>query len=874
MKSRDVRQSFLDFFKSKQHAIVPSAPIVNKDDPTLMFTNAGMNQFKDYFLGNKVPQHRRVTDTQKCLRVSGKHNDLEEVGFDGTHHTMFEMLGNWSFGDYFKKEAISWSWEYLADVCQIPKERLYATIFEGDEKEGLERDTESYALWNKVLPDNRIINGNKKDNFWEMGDTGPCGPCTEIHVDLRTDEDRAKIPGESLVNKDHPLVVEIWNNVFIQYNRKADRSLESLPERHVDTGMGFERLCMVLQGKDKSYDTDVFTPFIQFIESRTGKKYTASYDPNAKSDVAMRVMADHIRAVAFTIADGELPGNGGAGYVIRRILRRAVRYYYSFLDQKEPILYALVHILADEMGDVFPEIQQQREFISKVVLEEEKGFLRTLAEGLSRIEALDVKHNLIDGNTAFELYDTYGFPIDLTRLIASEQGWQIDEAGFEAALAEQKQRSRADSKKEIGDWHEIQENKDLKFLGYDTTKVEGAFVVKYRTVLVKSEPQYQLVLSETPFYGESGGQTGDRGQLEIGSETLIVSDTKKENELIVHIVNKLPESPNAPVTAKVDDNWRRDTSSNHSAVHLMHAALHRVVGKHANQKGQDVNNQRLRFDFSHFQKLSDAELESIENTVNEKVRLNIALDEQRDVPIEEAREIGAMMLFGEKYGDKVRVVTFEKGFSSELCGGTHVAATGQIGLFKITSESAVAAGVRRIEAVTGVGAKAWVDSNEKTLSELKEVLKAPKDIVVAVQSLQEDLKKSQKDLEKLQLQLVKFMKSDLLSQAESVQNFKTIITDVGEMDGKAVKELASQLLHEIGSGVIVLGSNSGGKPQLSIAVSNELSSKFHAGNMVKELAVHVKGGGGGQAGYATAGGTDPEGLPLAIAAARKLIADS
>ncbi len=871
MRSREIRHKFLEFFASKGHKIVPSAPLVNKNDPTLMFTNAGMNQFKDYFLGNKVPDARRVADTQKCLRVSGKHNDLEDVGFDGTHHTMFEMLGNWSFGDYFKREAIDWSWEFLTKICHIPEDRLYATVFGGDQKEDLDRDNESLELWLNHVPQDHIVYGNKKDNFWEMGDTGPCGPCTEIHVDLRTDDERQKVKGEDLVNKDHPLVVEIWNNVFIQYNRKVNGSLEPLPEKHVDTGMGFERLCMVLQNKDKSYDTDVFMPMIQFVESRTGIKYTGSYERTAKTDVAMRVIVDHIRAVAFTIADGELPGNTGAGYVIRRILRRAVRYYYSFLDVKEPFLYSIVHMLASDFEDVFPELDAQRDFVSKVVLEEEKSFLKTLQGGLNRLDSLELENSLIDGKTAFELYDTYGFPIDLTKLIASEKGWTIDEDGFNLALSEQKARSRADAQKEVGDWVELYTHTECEFLGYDHLVVENARITKFRSSVSKGKEVFHLILNKTPFYAESGGQAGDKGILISGSETIPVVDTKKENDLIIHVTEVLPSDLELPVVASVNQQLRTSTSNNHSAVHLMHAALHKVIGKHALQKGQLVDDQKLRFDFSHFQKLNDEELKSIENMVNDKIRENIQLEENRNMPIEDARNLGAMMLFGEKYGEFVRVVTFDNSFSTELCGGTHVSQTGQIGLFKIVSESAVAAGVRRIEAVTSAKAQQIVDQQLETLDTIKDLLKSPVSPVKAVSDLQEENKKLQKQIEILQSKLSAFLKTELKAAVKQNDGFNSLVSLVNISDPKAVKDLAYQLEKEIGNAVIVFGSVQEDKPLITIIVSENLTSRFHAGQMVKTLAAHIKGGGGGQPFFATAGGSDASGLEKSLKSAEELI---
>ena len=871
MRSKEIRHQFLQFFASKGHKIVPSAPLVIKNDPSLMFTNAGMNQFKDFFLGNKVPEYRRIVDTQKCLRVSGKHNDLEDVGFDGTHHTMFEMLGNWSFGDYFKQEAIEWSWEFLTKICNIPEDRLYATVFGGDVQEKLERDNESLEYWLNYVPQERIVYGNKKDNFWEMGDTGPCGPCTEIHVDLRSDEDRKAIPGHELVNMDHPLVVEIWNNVFIQFNRKVNGSLEPLPERHVDTGMGFERLCMVLQGKTKSYDTDVFMPLINFVEERTGIKYKGSYDRKAKTDVAMRVIVDHIRAVAFTIADGEIPGNSGAGYVIRRILRRAVRYYYSFLDLKEPILYSLVHILAEDFKTVFPELYAQVEFVSKVVLEEEKSFLRTLQGGLNRIESLQVSNNIIDGQTAFELFDTFGFPIDLTRLIASEKGWSIDEAGYDAALAEQKSRSRADAQKEVSDWVEVNDVKETEFLGYDNLIVEDAKIVKYRKTVSKNIEQIQLVIDKTPFYAESGGQAGDSGMLISGNEQINVTDTIKENDLSIHIVDKLPSNLSASLVAIVDKESRLSTSNNHTSVHLMHAALHKVIGKHALQKGQDVNEKRLRFDFSHFQKLSNEELKEIESIVNQKIRENIKKEEVRNMPIEDARKTGAMMLFGEKYGEFVRVITFDPDFSVELCGGTHVSHTGQIGLFKIVAESAVAAGVRRIEAVTANAAEELINRELNVLSQLRSALKQPADAIKAVEDILEDNKKLSKEIEILQQKLAGSLKDELLTQFKENNGINYLVERVEISDAKALKDLLFQMEKDKGNTVIVTGSVNADKPLISILISQSLTTKFHAGEMVKQLAPYIKGGGGGQPGFATAGGSDVNGLSKALEAATELI---
>ncbi len=725
MTSHEIRKAFLDFFASKGHKIVSSSPLVNKNDPTLLFTNSGMVQFKDYFLGNKTPDAKRVADTQKCLRVSGKHNDLEDVGLDGTHHTMFEMLGNWSFGDYFKEDAIKWSWELLTEVYKLPKDRLYATVFGGDEKENLAPDNEALQIWLKYLPEDHILYGSKKDNFWEMGEMGPCGPCSEIHIDMRSEDEIADLPGRELVNKDHPRVIEIWNNVFMQFNRKADGTLEELPAKHVDTGMGFERLCMTLQGKYYTYDTDIFAPFIRFIESESGKKYTGSYELTAKTDIAMRVIADHIRAVAFTIADGELPSNTGAGYVIRRILRRAVRYYYSFLDIKHPFLYKLIDLLASEFKNIFPELYAQKEFVTKVVLEEEKSFLRTLEGGLRRIDSLVLQDNHLDGQTAFELFDTFGFPIDLTRLIAQEKSWTIDEQGFETALQTQKNRSRSIAQKAVGDWVIVNNSNEVNFVGYNELTTDNSLVLKYRIVSQKGQEEYHVVLSKTPFYAEGGGQIGDTGLLNFDGEFVRVLDTKKENDLIIHYTDKIPEKIDATVIAYVDETKRHLTENNHTATHLLHAALRKVLGTHVQQKGSLVNQEYLRFDFSHFQKVTDKELTQIEKLVNQKIREDISR-EVAVVSIEDAKQDGAMMLFGEKYGERVRMVTFDKTYSRELCGGCHVSSTGKIGYFKIIGESAIAAGVRRVEAITAIAAEDYINQMFKEYNAIKEYLKTQK----------------------------------------------------------------------------------------------------------------------------------------------------
>ena len=872
MTSAEIRQAYLDFFRSKDHKIVPSAPIVNKDDPSLMFTNAGMNQFKDFFLGDKTPDRRRIADTQKCMRVSGKHNDLEDVGRDGTHHTMFEMLGNWSIGDYFKEEAIAWSYEFLTDKMGVDPERIYATIFEGDESDGIPRDGEAYTEWKKVLPAERILEGNKKDNFWEMGETGPCGPASEIHFDMRSDEERAKVSGRDLVNIDDSGVVEIWNNVFIQFNRKSDGSLENLPERHVDTGMGFERLCMVMQNKEATYDTDVFTPILSEIERLTGKAYGGSYAPDAKADMAMRVIADHLRAVAFTIADGQLPGSGGAGYVVRRILRRAVRYAYSFLDQKTPFINKLMKVLVQEMGGAFPELKGQEEQIKRIIESEEKSFLQTLENGLTRFADLDSKDGVIGGKDVFELYDTFGFPIDLTRLLAEEQNLSIDEDGFNAALAEQKARSRKDAAKEVGDWT-VLSDEDSVFIGFDYLSDAGAKITKYRTVKVKDKPQYHIVLDRTPFYGESGGQAGDTGLLTVGGQKISVLDTIKENDLTVHIVKKLPDNPDADVVAQVREDDRQSTSSNHTAAHLIHAALHEVLGAHAIQKGQDVRAKRMRFDFSHYDAMTDEEVSRVEKLVNEKIRKNIPLLEQRDVPIAEARTSGAMMLFGEKYGDAVRIITFDPDFSSELCGGTHVKHTGELGFCKIIAEGGVAAGIRRIEAVTGEGALAYVDERLASLAEIRALVKGSSNPVKSVTDLQDDNRALKKELEKMQAAAAGNIKGDLEKAFETINGVNFLAAKVPLTDAAAIKSLAFQLTGENPNSFVLLGSEADGKALLTLALSKDLADKgeLNAGTMIRGLAKHIKGGGGGQPFFATAGGKDPGGLAAALAAAKVLL---
>ncbi len=870
MKSSEIRQKFLDFFQSKGHQIVPSSPIVNKNDPTLMFTNAGMNQFKDLFLGNQTPRFTRVADTQKCLRVSGKHNDLEEVGIDTYHHTMFEMLGNWSFGDYFKEEAIAWAWELLTEVYKLPKDRLYVTVFGGDASEKLERDEEAAAFWEKWIAKDRILDGSKKDNFWEMGDQGPCGPCSEIHVDLRSEEEVNAIPGKELVNNDHPRVVEIWNLVFIQFNRKADGSLEQLPDKHVDTGMGFERLCMAIQGKTSNYDTDVFTPMIDFIGEHSGK----TYGENEQTDIAIRVLVDHIRAIAFTIADGQLPSNNKAGYVIRRILRRAVRYAYTYLDIKEPFFHKLTPVLAAQFSHVFPELIAQQDFVSRVILEEENSFLRTLETGLKKLEFItqDPSIRTIDGKTVFELYDTFGFPLDLTALIARENGKEIDEAGFNNEMAAQKERSRKAAEVTLGDWTEVVSVDGIEFLGYDALESKAS-VVKYRKVKEKNKDLYQLVLDRTPFYAESGGQIGDTGVILSAHETIRVLDTKKENELIIHITDRLPSNPEVEVYAKVDADRRKLTENNHSATHLLHSALKQVLGDHVAQKGSLVSDQLLRFDFSHFSKVTDEEIAEIERVVNRKIRENIPLDEKRNIPVEDAKKLGAMALFGEKYGDFVRVITFDSVFSVELCGGTHVPATGQIGLFKIVSESSVAAGVRRIEALTADKAEAYLNDQLSSLTKIRTLLKNPKDVSKAVEDLLEEKSELLKRIEILQAQKGQELKSKLLFNAERIDHINYIIEKVEIGSADVLKNVVFEIKAKVDNLFLVLAADIDGKPNVTVMISENLveEKKLDAAAIVKELAKEIKGGGGGQSFYATAGGKELDGLERVIAKAKSMI---
>lgn len=844
---------------------MPSAPIVVKDDPTLMFTNAGMNQFKDIFLGNSPALHKRVADTQKCLRVSGKHNDLEEVGVDTYHHTMFEMLGNWSFGDYFKEEAIAWAWELLTDVLGIDKDRMYVTIFEGDEADGLERDNESLNIWKKYIAEDRILLGNKKDNFWEMGDTGPCGPCTEIHVDTRPDDIRREVDGKALVNADDPLVIEIWNNVFIQYNRKADGSLELLPAKHVDTGMGFERLVRVLQGKTSNYDTDVFQPLIRKIESMSGH----TYGHDEKTDIAMRVMADHIRAISFTIADGQLPSNTGAGYVIRRILRRAVRYQYNFLGLKDPSLFFLVDILAAQTAEVFPELETQKHFVKRVIAEEEANFLRTLESGLKRFHHLSEgipSGSTLDGRMVFELYDTFGFPADLTRLMAREKGLEIDEQGFAEAMAEQKNRSRSATALETGDWVSVNEGESVEFVGYEQLEAVGK-VLKYRRIKQKNEDYIQVVLDRTPFYPEGGGQQGDRGVLVIDGHDHEVVDTRRENDLIVHFLQTLPDDWSGAVLARVDTGNRRATAKNHSATHLLHAALRQVLGSHVQQKGSFLNGDVLRFDFAHFGKMSEEEIALVEQIVNGKIGEAIALDERRNVPKEEALQLGATALFGEKYGDTVRMIIFDPSWSVELCGGTHVRNTAEVGLFKIVSESAIAAGVRRIEALTGEGAMAYFAQQEKLLKQISAILKYPQEPLKAIQQVVEDQARLKKTLETYEQSHLNTLKNELKEKAKEVNGIKVLAEKLDNVSAEGMKKIVFDLRHEWkGSFLVVLGAEADDKALLNVALSDDLvkDKGMDAGKIVRELATLIRGGGGGQPFFATAGGSYPGGLKAAL----------
>ena len=866
MKSQEIRSKFLEFFKNKQHSIVPSAPMVLKDDPTLMFVNSGMAPFKEYFLGNAEPKNNRIADTQKCLRVSGKHNDLEEVGYDTYHHTLFEMLGNWSFGDYFKKEAIAWAWELLTEVLEIDKDILYVTVFEGDKEDDVAMDQEAYDFWKAFVPEDRILMGNKKDNFWEMGEQGPCGPCSEIHVDIRSAEEKAKIDGKSLVNMDHPQVVEIWNLVFIQYNRKANGSLENLPNKHIDTGMGFERLCMVLQGVQSNYDTDVFTPIIREIEAITNTEY----GKDEKADVATRVIADHVRAVAFSIADGQLPSNTGAGYVIRRILRRAVRYGFTFLNKKEPFIYRLVDVLSKKMGTAFPELKSQRQLIENVIKEEEASFLRTLDQGLVLLNRIveERKSDTISGEKTFELYDTYGFPIDLTALILSEKGLKLDEEGFNEQLQKQKARSRAASEMSTEDWTILVDDADQEFVGYDTLESQVK-ITRYRKVTSKKEGElFQLVFNLTPFYAEGGGQVGDKGYLEDAhGDVVYILDTKKENNVIIHFAKNLPKHLKESFKAVVDAKQRYRTQCNHTATHLLHQALREVLGEHVEQKGSAVNSKHLRFDFSHFSKLTIEELRDVENFVNSRIDGKLELQEGRNVPMQQAMDEGAMALFGEKYGDAVRTIRF--GQSIELCGGTHVKNTADIWHFKIVSESAIASGIRRIEAITNDAVKDFYFENNRAYFEMRDLLNNTKEPVKALQSLQDENISLRKQIEALLKGKAKNLKGDLKNEFEEVNGINFLAKKV-DLDASGMKDLCFELGSEFSNLFILFGAEKDGKALLSCYISKELVADkgLNAGQVVRELGKHIQGGGGGQPFFATAGGKNPDGIEKALSEAK------
>ena len=874
MTSQEVRQHYLDFFKSKEHLIVPSAPIVLKDDPTLMFNNSGMAQFKEYFLGNGTPKSTRIADTQKCLRVSGKHNDLEDVGFDTYHHTMFEMLGNWSFGDYFKKEALLWAWEFLTEVLKLDKDRLYVSVFEGNAAENVAFDQESFDIWKQLVPEDRIILGNKKDNFWEMGDQGPCGPCSEIHIDLRTDQERKVVSGRELVNADHPQVVEIWNNVFMEFNRKADGTLEKLPAQHVDTGMGFERLCMAMQNKTSNYDTDVFTPLIAKIEQITALKYTTNdvilndskeSEEQNKTNIAIRVVVDHVRAVAFAIADGQLPSNTGAGYVIRRILRRAIRYGFTFLNTKEPFIFQLVAVLADQMGAFFPEIKSQQQLVTNVIREEEASFLRTLDQGLQLLETVIKQTNgtEIPGAKAFELYDTFGFPIDLTALILREKGYDLDEVGFEKAMQEQKNRSRAASEVSTEDWTILISGNIETFVGYDQTE-NDVKITRIRNVDSKKDGVlYQIVLDNTPFYPEGGGQVGDKGSLISANEVIEIIDTKKENNLILHFAKQLPENLNASFSAKVNTDLRIATAKNHSATHLMHQALRSILGTHVEQKGSLVNPTYLRFDFSHFAKLTEVEIQHVETFVNDRIQEQLPLIERRNIPIQQALDEGAMALFGEKYGDSVRAIKF--GESIELCGGIHVNNTAAIWHFKIIAESAVAAGIRRIEAITSNAVKNHFIEQENSLNEIKTVLKNPQDVLKAIHTLQEENSKLSKQIESLIHEKVQLLKTQFCTELKEINGIHFLAKHI-DLNAEGAKNLAYELGKSGTNLFLVLATSEDDKPVLTCYISKELvaSKNLNAGTVVRELGKYIQGGGGGQPFFATAGGKNASGINVAL----------
>ena len=870
MKTQDIRKAYLQIFESKGHTIVPSAPIVLKDDPTLMFNNSGMAQFKEFFLGNGTPKSNRITDTQKCLRVSGKHNDLEDVGFDTYHHTMFEMLGNWSFGDYFKKEALPWAWEFLTDVLKLDKDRLYVSVFEGSLEDNVPFDQEAWDIWKKFVPEDRIILGNKKDNFWEMGDQGPCGPCSEIHIDLRSDAERNEVSGRSLVNADHPQVVEIWNNVFMEFNRKADGTLEKLPSQHVDTGMGFERLCMAMQKVTSNYDTDVFTPLIAKVEEITGLKYTSNEVKNIsntqeKTNIAIRVVVDHVRAVAFAIADGQLPSNTGAGYVIRRILRRAIRYGFTFLGTKEPFINELVSVLANQMGEFFPEIKSQQQLVTNVIREEESSFLRTLEQGIQLLDNVisTTTGNEVSGEKAFELYDTFGFPIDLTALILRERGFSLDEAGFETELQKQKARSRAASEVSTEDWSVLIPGNVETFVGYDQTENEVK-ITRIRKVDSKKDGiLYQIVLDNTPFYPEGGGQVGDKGILVSANETIDIIDTKKENNLILHFAKQLPENVTAVFTAKVNTNLRTSTSKNHSATHLMHLALRTILGSHVEQKGSLVNPNYLRFDFSHFSKVSDEELRQVETSVNAQIEAQLQLVEHRNIPIKQALDKGAMALFGEKYGDSVRMIEF--GNSKELCGGIHVKNSADIWHFKIVSEGAVAAGIRRIEAITGDAVKAFYTNQENTLSEIKEVLKNPQDVLKSVASLQDDNAKLKKQIEQLIKEKIDGLATSLVSEFQDVNGINFIAKQV-DLSMSATKDLAQAIGTSKPNSFVVLASVEEGLPNIHCYIAKELVANkgLNAGTVIRELGKYIDGNGGGQPFFASGKGKNTNGIAAVL----------
>ncbi len=873
MKLEKIRNTYFTFFENKGHKLIPSAPMVVKNDPTLMFTNAGMNQFKDYFLGNEVAKNKRVVDSQKCLRVSGKHNDLEEVGVDTYHHTMFEMLGNWSFGDYFKKEAIEWAWELLTEEFGIDKDSLYVTIFEGDEKDGVSKDTESFDIWKSMISEDRILEADKSDNFWEMGDMGPCGPCSEIHVDIRSDEEKTKVDGKLLVNKDHPQVIEVWNLVFIQFNRKANGDLEKLPQTHVDTGMGLERLAMVLQGKQSNYDTDLFQKLIQFV----AKIANVEYGKEETTDIALRVITDHIRAIAFSIADGQLPSNNGAGYVIRRILRRAVRYGYQVLNLNEPFLAPLSQELIKAMGGAFPELQGQASLIENVIKEEELSFFKTLEQGIKRIDAIIEKEkqkgkSIIPGDQAFELYDTFGFPFDLTALIAREANMEVDEKGFTAALQQQKDRSRAATTLQTDDWTVLKEDDKEEFIGYDELETE-VYITRYRKVEAKKRIFYQLVFNLTPFYPEGGGQVGDKGVIKNEDESVSIFDTKKENNLIIHLAKELPKNPAAKFTAQVSKEKRKLATANHSATHLLHHALRAVLGDHVAQKGSLVNADYLRFDFSHFSKVTEEELTKIENLVNSQIQANISLKEHRNTPISKAEKMGALMLFGEKYGDVVRVIEF--GESMELCGGTHVQSTSEIGRFLIQSEASVASGIRRIEAISNKTADKFINDELETLQSVRELFKQSKDVYKSIEDLKQENQKLSKELDKMKQAQAKTIKHDLKDRIEGKKGAHFLEALV-PLDAGTIKDILFQLKGEVDDLFAVIGGEADGKATLSIMISQSLVGKtdLHAGNLVRTSAKHIKGGGGGQPFFATAGGKDPQGLKAALEEVKQAFLDA